>query len=535
MNAFKINITMPKSAKKIFLIIAILPMLVASQHTTNLKLDPTLLVLLKECQNITNQLSKELYPNWEFKKTPVLFYKPNVQELLVNFPHKPDGFDEYDGFNPLKGQTIYVRTGSTYISYDDQNTTTEIDGVKVLVVADTYSSMRNQLRGAIMNQPKDFLNKWLDDWGFIGSPYHKLGTIIHEGFHVHQERLAKGKNANEASVSNYPFLDPVNNSLSVLEGLILKDALLSNEEHVIQKKAKQFVAVRQYRQSLLDSTFVAYENLNEFAEGTAKYIEYKFFSEGENITPIDEMKYVNGFIDYKNTLPDFLKKEIEDMVNIVAVNDNRFGNKFGAGPLRFKLYYLGACQGLLLDRVMPQWKERIFDKEVYLSNLLQESFNLTTNQLSNLLQETKLEYDYNTIFNSKLEFKKKGKKVIQEKVDAIIADPNKTLIVFDYQGYKITGMNYTPFGVTKVDDNSIIYEMVPVGVYFDKGLNLISKTPFPLLINKKEEKIYFSINTPINEFNKGKTDKITHNDFEINATEFHIKKENNKVIMTFKQ
>ncbi|TJY37773.1 hypothetical protein [Pontimicrobium aquaticum] len=505
-----------------------------SQESSLLKLDPELLILLKESQNVTNQLSDQLYPNWKFSKTPVLFYKPNVQDILINFPHKPEGFDVYNGFNPLDGQTIYVRNESTYIQYDDQNTTIEIDGVKVLVVADTYSSMRNQLRGAIMNQPKEFLNKWLDDWSFIGSPYHKLSTILHEGFHVHQETLAKGKNANEGSVANYPFLDPINNSLSVLEGLILKDALLSKDEKIISKKARQFVAVRNYRQSLLDSVFVAYENLNEFAEGTAKYIEYKFYSEGENITPIDEMKYINGFADYKNTLPDFFKKEIEDMVNIVSVNDNRFGNKFGAGPLRFKLYYLGACQGLLLDKVMPKWKSRIFDKEVFLSGLLDESLSLSSNQKKAYLDKAKLEYDYDGIFKTKLEFEKEGKKVIQEKVDAIMSAPNKTLVILDYKGHKITGMNYTPFGVTKVDDNSIIYEMVPVGIYFDKVPELISKTPFPLLVNTKEERVYFSINTSIDEFTNGTTNKMLYKEFEVKATEFNVKKENNAVIITFK-
>jgi hypothetical protein len=504
-----------------------------SQESSSLKLDPDLLIMLKECQNIHNQLSDDLYPNWDFKKTPILFYKPKVQELLINFPHKPEGFTEYKGFNPLDNQTIYVRNNKTYFEWDDQNTTTEIDSVKVLVVADTYSSMRAQLRGAIMNQSKDFLNNWLDNWDFIGSTYHKLSTILHEGFHVHQEELANGKNANEGSVFQYPFLNPVNNSLSVLEGLILKDALSTKKEDLFLKKVNQFVAIRTHRQSLLDSVFVAYENLNEFAEGTAKYIEYKFYSQGENIRPIDEMKYVNGFVDYKNTLPDFFTKEIDDMVNIVSVNDNRFGNKFGAGPLRFKLYYLGACQGLLLDKVMPEWKEQIFDDGVFLSDLLDKATKLTDNEKEELLNLTKTEYDYNKIYKEKLEFEKEGKKVIQEKLDAILKTKN-TLVIIDYSGHKFAGMSYTPFGVTKVDDNSAIYEMTPVGVYFDKIPELKSKMAFPVLVNKHEQKVYFSINTPSKDFSEGITKTLSVKEFEFIADEISVEKKGNQIKISFK-
>jgi len=504
-----------------------------SQESSNLKLDPDLLVMLKECQNIHNQLGDNLYPNWDFKKTPILFYKPKVQELLINFPHKPEGFEEYKGFNPFENQTIYVRNDKTFFDWDDQNTTTEIDGVKVLVVADTYSSMRAQLRGAIMNQTKDFLNTWLDNWDFIGSPYHKLSTILHEGFHVYQEQLAEGKNANEGSVSQYPLLNPTNNSLSVLEGLILKDALTAKNQEAILRKAKQFVAVRSHRQSLLDSTFVAYENLNEFAEGTAKYIEYKFFSQGETLTPIDEMKYVNGFTDYKKELPNFFKRQLEDMVNIVSVNDNRFGNKFGAGPLRFKLYFLGACQGLLLDKVMPEWKEQIFDKGVYLSDLLDKATKLSDKDKKQLLNVTKTEYNYDKVFKEKLEFEREGEEIIKEKIDAILKT-NETLVVIDYSGHKFAGMNYTPFGVTKVDENSSIYEMTPIGIYFDKVPELKSKKVFPVLLNKKEQKVYFSISTNPEEFKEGVVEKLLSvKEFDFIADKITVKKENNRVLISF--
>ena len=504
-----------------------------SQDTKTLKLDPALLVSLKECQKIATQLGDKLYPGWDFNKTPILLYKPNVQELLINYPHKPKGFSEYTGFNPLNGQKIYVRNETTFIKYDDQNTTYLVEGIDVLVVADTYSSMRAQLRGITMNQTKEQVVKWLDNWSFIGSPYHKLSTILHEGFHVYQNLSAPNKNANEGSVASYPFLNPINNSLYELEGAILKDALFAKDKKRIIKKINEFVAVRTHRQSLLDSVFVAYENLNEFKEGTAKYIQYKMYSEGKNMIPIKEMKYVNGFTDYKIALPKIFKNEIEDMVKIVGVKDNRFGNRFGAGPLRFKLYDLGACQGLLLDKVMPEWKNNIFKDGVYLSDLLDEATNLSKSEKIEHLNDAKSAYNYDLIYKEKLAFQKEGKKVIQEKVYAIMKSKN-TLVVINYKGHKIRGLSYTPFGITKVTDYATIYEMTPIGIYFDKVRKLISKTQFPVLVNTKEEKVYFSIKTAIDEFTAGTSTKLSMKEFELVAEEINIVKEANRVIITFK-
>ena len=142
-----------------------------SQRATELRVDPLLLVSLKECRNITKSLGNQLFPGWDFQKTPILFYRPNVQELLINFPHKPAGFSEYSGFSPLGNEIIYVRNNTTLIDIDDQNTARVIDGVPVLVVADQFSRMRAQLRGVVDSRPKEGLIDWMDRWYFIRSSY----------------------------------------------------------------------------------------------------------------------------------------------------------------------------------------------------------------------------------------------------------------------------------------------------------------------------------------------------------------------------
>lgn len=504
-----------------------------AQNTSQLKIDPLMLVSLKECRNIIQNVGDELYPDWDFQSIPILFYKPNVQELLINFPYKPEGFYEYTGFNPLGTETVYVRNDTTYISYDDQNTTYEIEGVKVLVVADPYSRMRNQLRGTFLNQPEDFVNSWLDQWNFIQSPYSQIRLILHEAFHVYQKRVASGKKANEMIVSQYPLLDPVNNSLYVLEGQIIKDALFSEGKKECLEKIKQFVAVRTYRQSLMDSIFAEYENLNEFVEGTAKYVEYKFLEIGERIRPIDEMYYQNGFYGYRKVLSDQFRNKINDMVNIVAVNDNRFGNKFGSGPLRFKLYDLGACQALLLDKVAPEWKKKIFNPGVYLCDLLEDAVKLSSQEKNKYLKSAKKDYNYEEVYKDKLEFEQEGRAIIQEKLNTII-NTSRTLVTISFDNCEIAGMSYTPFGVTQVSKESAIYDMVPIQIFFDNGAILISKKVIPILIDKKEKNVTFAINTPISSFVAGSTNKLDIDEFTLSGVEIEVGKNGNHIKIQFK-
>lgn len=520
------------SRKKINRVISITILLSCSffmnaQNGHELKIDPELLILTKESQKVSKELGNLLFPEWKYTEIPILLYRPGVQDILINFPHTPEGFVEYKGYSPLKKQSILVRNDSTIIEYDDQNTTIQIDGIQTLVVADTYSSMRNQLKGVIANQSQDFVMEWLDNWNFLSSPYHKLSTMLHEGFHAYQRIKAPSKGADESVAALYPLLDPTNNSLYVLEGQILRDALLLKDSKEQLEKIKAFVAVRNYRQSLLDSSFVAYENLNEYNEGIAKYIELKLFKEGKHLKPGEEMNLVNGFFDYETRLPEIFNAQLDDMVEIASISDNRFGNKFGVGPLRFKLYYLGAAQGLLLDEVMPGWKTKIFDDGIFLTNLLTEAVSMSDNELQSYLSKAKSDYKYDLVFNDKLNFEMEGKKIIQSKVDDIMKT-SKTLVSLNYESVEITGMAYTPFGITKVSDKETIYDMVPVSIRFGKETLFVSNKQFPVLVNTQTKTVYFTVDTTPDSF-KNESKQLSIPEFSLSNADVKIESIGNEV------
>lgn len=501
---------------------------VSAQSLSELRIDPLILVTLKECRNIMSNLGKEIFPGWDFQKIPVLFYRPNVQEILINYAYQPKGYSRYTGFSPLGDETIYVRNDTTIFSIDDQNTSRDIEGTQVLIVADPYSGLRNQLRD-VLNRPKDWATRWLDDWNFIPSPYESILMILHEAFHVYQNKMAPDKEANEIIVSQYPLLDPVNNALYVLEGNVLYDALLTQDPKVKKEKMEKFVAVRSFRQLRLDSSWIEYENLNEYTEGLAKYVEYKFLKDGESIKPIQEMFYCNGFKGYYGMLQSEFHKRMKNMVNIVAVNDDRFGNKFGSGPLRFKLYDLGACQAFLLDEVMPSWKEKIFSENVYLTDLLKQAVGLSQSELDRYLQLAKSEYKYDEAYNTKLEFEREGKKKIEEKLSSILKT-DRTLVKIIYDGF-VDRIRYgfTPFGVTQISKRSAIYDMIPMEVTFKDGVVLRMKQVIPLLIDREAKMIAFAVTTPLVKFDLSMADKLETDEFILSGAKIESKLDENTI------
>jgi hypothetical protein len=133
--------------------------------------------------------------------------------------------------------------------------------------------------------------------------------------------------------------------------------------------------------------------------------------------------------------------------------DNRWGgNKFSAGPLRLKLYELGAGEALLLDSILPTWKETMFDDKVYLSDLLKQSAAPSLEERAEYLNLARTEYNYDEVYKNKIGFEQEGNRVKQENL-AAIRDTKNTLITIYYgevaQRLKI---GYTPFGVTQILD-----------------------------------------------------------------------------------
>jgi hypothetical protein len=463
-----------------------------AKDITQLRIDPLLLVTVKEFRNVIGAIGDEIYPGWYAQSIPMLLYRPLVQEVLLGAREAPAGFGRYTGPSVLGGETIYARNDTTVITIDDQNTTIELDSARVLVVADRFSRERNQLGGAFAMQPADRA-KWLEEWNFIQSPYDELTLMMHEAFHVHQERLAPDKRADEDAILQYPLLEANNNALVALEGMLLRDALLATDSVDRIRRIEEFVAVRSTRHQGLDSVAVAYENLVEYSEGTAKYVEYRFLQQGERVSPVPEMYLYAGFKGYRDVLRAELHRRADDMARIAANSDDRFGNRFGAGPLRFRLYGTGGAQGVLLDYVMPGWKQRIFHPGVYLTTLLEEAVPLTRARRATLVERAQGSFGYDSILANRVGFEAEGRRRIAAKLQAILGDTGTIVTIrYDTAGAALR-MAYTPFGVTAVSAHAAIYELVPIAIRFPNDVVLRMKSAAPVLVDRGAGTVSFAV------------------------------------------
>lgn len=467
----------------------------AQEPVRDLRIDPLLFVSVKEYRHILETIGPRVYPGWTWNTVPLLLYRPHVQDVLLNVARPPRGFGRLIARTVLADRVIYARNDSTIKDADGQNTSMTLDDMRVLVVADRYSRQREQLR-AVLRQPDSLADRWLDQWNFIPSPYDELQLLLHESFHVHQDRLAPGKSANEHDVTRYPLLDPRNNALVALEARLLRDAVLATAPGSRRARVEQFVAVRSVRRATLDSASVAYENLNEFAEGTARYVELRFLQLGESVTPIPEMYLHAGFTGYQGVLRRLLERRMDDMVKVASFSDDRFGNRFGAGPMRFRLYDTGGAQALLLDDMAPEWKRRIFEPGVYLTGLLNDAIPHSADRRDALVRQAQLEYGYDTIFVNRQSLEHEGRRLIQQRVEEILSS-SKTLVTVSYGvAGDITGMGYTPFGVTAVDNHSVIYDLVPIAMRFSNGVVLRMKSVVPVLIDRQAKTVVFAVASP---------------------------------------
>jgi hypothetical protein len=141
---------------------------------------------------------------------------------------------------------------------------------------------------------------------------------------------------------------------------------------------------------------------------------------------------------------------VEGLTSRTAMVVAQIGERVKRGPLRFRLYDMGAAQGLLLDDVAPNWKARIFAPGVYLTDLLVEAMHLSPAQREAYVSQAKTRYGYDSLFANRQAFAAEGRRFIQQRVDSIMGT-SKTLVTISYAaaGERL-GMAYTPFGVTAV-------------------------------------------------------------------------------------
>ncbi len=459
-----------------------------------LRIDPRLIAEATEVWRLIAGRENPVWPGWDASDTPILFYLPGEQDVLINHPRPPAGFVAYDGPVVFPGGRIVVRDGPGFIQDDGQNTSRDVEGVRTLVVADALSNLRQQLRGQ-WEAPR-LPGGRAPDLSFSQltvDPYDQLTMIVHEAFHVFQERVAPSKGANEMLLLRYPVLSVANNVGFAQEGAALAAALRSASDTALRSAAVRWLALRRQRRSLLPPEAVEYENGTEFSEGLAMYTQYRLFEALQGRTPGPQMWWVQGFAGYDNLesrRSGLVDRMLQHMRGEISVNND----PYGTAPLRMRLYYSGMAIGALLDRLHADWKDRIVAPGVSLTDLAEGAIGADAGELRGALEEARREGSYDSLVGAKTRLAEEGRARI-DTVLARIEHGAGTGIIVEYGALETprVGLAFTPFGIAVVDADRTIYTQVPIRAHFPDGSDVAQTEPMPLLHDKKGKLIRFRL------------------------------------------
>ena len=448
----------------------------------HLKVDPLLVLQAKAVWDIVAGEDNPVWPGWDATDTPILLYLPGEQDLLINHPNPPEGFTEYTGHHPWPGATLHVRDGETQISLDGQNTTTDVGGVRTLVVADTLSNLRNQVKGNAGEVTYRTLRT---------DPMEQMSLIVHEAFHVHQDRNAPEKLASELSIRQYPTLSVANNVGFAREALAMAEGMRATTKEDVRAAALKVLMIRQDRRAELEPAIIAYEDGNEFAEGLAKFTELKLFESLEGREPAEAMWLAQGFAGYDETEA-LRERRINQMVGFMSGAMVVNNDPYGASPVRFRLYFSGMGLAALLDEFSDTWHTDIFEEGATLTSLLRDTVDPSEAEMIATREALASDPKLAELVEAKTKLQIDGEADL-EKLRASITANGAVTIDFSALGDTPAGLSFTPFGVRRLSADRTIYTLVPISATFGELGSLTQTTTRPTLEDRAAQTLTFPI------------------------------------------
>ncbi len=335
-----------------------------------------------EEMNLQQKMGNEVWPGWGDLQIPVIVYNEKYA-FLIGYPDPPVGWYKMPGEKFRGTEWEVVKTdnfsGKPYYRQllPNPDITPENFTVKVgehwVVTMQTneyaaiafYEGFHNQLP-PVINAIFPYRIFWKI---LMGTAETHSVLMAHEAFHAFQgtevpQRLAEASWVGHLS-SVYPWHVTANSEGWIEEMNLLMEAHKSESNDAARQLVVQFLDKRMQRREkakLADST-IQYEQKREWLEGLALYAELTIgmkASESQNYEPVKEIETVSGFKNYK-TFANFYNRQIEEVKRAaIRPEENRF-------------YSTGMLQAVMLDRLMPTWKNEAFNKDVYLDDMLKKA------------------------------------------------------------------------------------------------------------------------------------------------------------------
>jgi len=303
-------------------------------------------IRIAEAFRIAEHYGNKLWKDWD--KAPfalLLIYDEN--EFLINHPNPSNDFKSV-GFDSLLKSNIYYR-------HKTFNTN----------LLATFPAV-NGLSTIVMGIPEN-TGKSSSDW---------IITILHEHFHQLQYSQADYySGVNELNLSggdesgmwmlNYPFPyedEKINRQYKILTGALLKLLIpFPPDSRLFNRDLSTYLEERKIFKELLDEKDYKYFSFQLWQEGIARYTEYKLADMISHFEPSAELK---DFKDYKSfyEVADELRENIFNQLKAFSLKDNG----------RICFYSFGAGEGILLDRINKNWKEKYLVEQFFLEEYYPE-------------------------------------------------------------------------------------------------------------------------------------------------------------------
>ena len=308
-----------------------------AQNTPNIPLTDR--IRLAEAFKLGETLSDKIWKGWSKAPFAVLLITPDY-EFLVRHP-KPSSDFQLIGHDTLLKSDVYFR--KRVFQKDFLATFPAVGGVSTIVVG----------------QAENTNAKTSTPW---------VVTVLHEHFHQMQDsypnmnveieslNLSRG-DKDGMWMLNYPFpygSTKIDDLVTVL-AKSLADAVESSKTEV-PLKLSDFFDLRSQLQTMLNSDDYKYFSFQLWKEGIARYTEYHVAKQAASThKPSTEFEQLKDYTSFEETAGSILKNILTELRNLPLANYKRVA-----------FYYLGAGEGLLLDRLNPGWHRRYFEEKFFL-------------------------------------------------------------------------------------------------------------------------------------------------------------------------
>jgi hypothetical protein len=336
--------------------------------------DLTYIAYLHEILHLAAEQGDRIWPGLDYRRIPMLLYRPGSIAWLFNHTQPPDGFVPatelpFEFTNP-----VYVHRGALEDYTGQFWVIANVNGVPTFVC------------------PYDEDSTWQARF---------FTFAVHEAFHTYQ--AYEFADLGDSREEYYPLELAENNALATLENRILAaavDALLADDRETVVTRARQFAVVRTWRLAQAPPFVRHHEKVKERTENTAYYVEKRCQEVGQSpayeptafLTYVDHDPYMT-----RTAILQTIKSGIEEHITEGAIAP--------AAMPRYRIYDNGAALGYLFDYLNIDWKSAATQDTSFLFHqTLARKLNIATDAatLTATTEAIKNEFDYqNTLIAAK--------------------------------------------------------------------------------------------------------------------------------------